>query len=249
MLPTLQSLTSYDKELLQDLTQFVHKISCYDEVIDLIQPFMNEAIEIKKTANHLTRYLEYFPNAIFNYFITRIRQLPCMKSDTIQTCFQRWSKSRDENSVRFVWLLIENGDFTILNKSALYYQDISQCLSAAWRYKPSYDYIDARSFELLTYEVRAVGEFALPNPIFRHYRTIALRRVNEDKTTTRNFIDSKGTRYPFEITGDHVTIKMPWHVLTDNDEKLYIYYIKKNDRWVYSFDSSIKSAYHQYLHM
>ena len=249
MLPRLNPLTFYDRQLVASLVNHVVEFNHYKTVQHILKQFISKQQGEIDTGAKLSRQLEGLSNVVFNHVVSRFRELRAFKDNSIQTAFHRWSEHVTKQRVRFVWLLIERGEVTLLSKSALYYEDISQCLTVGWRYKPSVDYIDSRAFDLLSYEVQAEIQPRTRVSLSKYHPTFTVRqgaRCGEPELA--NFVISKGTRYNFQVTGDHVTVKMPWHVSTCCNRALNIFYVHKYDTWVYSYDSSIQEAAHQLAH-
>ena len=246
MLPTLQPLASFDRELLVKLIDYVSEVRCFDEISDLLRPFVKSFNHKIKTRTELRRYLHCLENAVFNHLVSRARELPCFKREDIQQSFRQWSEIRDSYSVRFVWLLIEDQEVTLLNKSSKYYDDLSDCLTDGWCYKPVVDYIESRAFEILTYEVKTVCDYVLPTPLLKYHRSFnATKDTCTGEVKLTNSVLFKGVRYTFEVTGDHVSVRMPWWIENSENERRYIFYIKKKDLWLYSAHKDISKAVQQ----
>lgn len=249
MLPTLHPLASHDKLLVNKLIDHVAISDCYEDVWDILRPFLHVNHSKIDSKTKLRSCLECMQNSVFNHIMTRFRELPCFKGENIQAAFKQWCQDRDQLSVRFVWLLVEEGDIVLLSKSTLYYNDISQCLTVGWRYRPTLDYVESRAFELLTYEVQMPQQNLKPLSLLKHHQTFTVRKdVHRGEHKLVNFILKKGTRYVFQVTEGHVTVKMPWHVVTPDDRVLHIFYVRKYDTWVYSYDSSMLEASHSIAH-
>ena len=119
-----------------------------------------------------------------------------------------------------------------------------------WCYKPTVDYIDSRAFDLLSYEVQTSGDVYEPLSLSDYHQTFTVKKdVHTGRAKFSNFVISKGTRYNFEATGHHVTVKMPWHIVTSCNRALHIFYVRKYDSWVYSYDSAIQEAAHSIMHI
>ena len=138
--------------------------------------------------------------------------------------------------------MVDNGEVTLLNKSSLYYRDISECLSCGYRYQPSVDFVETiDTFVLLTIEVKTSDSFVLP--------VINTAGISQWPLSGSrdNRLEHKGTYYDYAVIRNYYMIKMPWWV-EDHKGKLFIYYIKKFDTWLYSYQGVIDKAHHQVLH-
>ena len=244
MLPTLQDLTEYDKLLIQDIVDFVDQSSCFEEVNQVLYPFIHKFNRNIHTRHALARRLETLCNAVFNYVVIKLRELNVMKCQSIQTAFVKWGKLRDKQKFRFVWLLVEDADMILLNKSEHFYENIADCLSAAWYFKPSIDYVDSRSFDLLTYEIVTSYEQDLLNELVCDNK----QNCCSNDSKLLDHITSKGIRYSFTVTDHCATIRMPWRV-PKGDDYLYIFYTKKSDNWFYCDNPNISRAYHERHHV
>lgn len=250
MLPALQPLTYFDRELSRKLVDFVCEVDCFSQISDLLQPFIKSLNYIIKTGAELSSQLLSLDNAVFNHIVTRARELACFKRADIQQAFNKWCEIRDGHNVRFVWLLVEDKEVILLNKSSKFYKRLSDCLTDGWYYKPSVDYLEVRAFELLTYEVKTLSEYVLPMPSHKYNRTYSVKKdPNTGEVKLINHIAFKGVRYAFEVSHSHVTVRMPWWIENSENERRYIFYIKKYDFWFYSSHKDIHRAVKSQLNL
>ena len=236
MLPSLLPLHCHDRILIEKLADFVQQNNCFAQVNDLLAPFIEPNNSKIVTRSSLVRRLESVSNAVFNYIMVKCRELPVMKCESMQSAFSQWSELKEDQCVRFVWLLIDETDIIVLNKSSDYYDDISLCLGTGWYFKPSLDYVESKTFEVLTYEVSFICDHAFPTK---------QEQFNTVYNQSNDYITWNGIRYSFEVTGACVTLRMPWRISDLFGEPLYIFYTKQNDNWFYSTTANIQSAYGQ----
>ena len=240
MLPTLIDIVQYDKILINDIVDYAERFNCFSDINQVLYPFIHKHNRHIQTSAFLSRQLRALSNAVFNYVVCKLRELTVMNQASIQSSFRNWSRVRDEHKVRFVWLLVDDSEIILLNKSDRTYANISDCLTSAWKLQPSIDYVDNRVFEILTYEIVTAHEQCDELDNDRIFYANDLKLINH--------ITSKGIRYNFSATGNCVTIQMPWRI-PRRDHHLYIYYTKKSDNWFYCSNPNISEAYHESHHL
>ena len=242
MIPSLQPLCENDKVLIDHFVAYVETNSLWDEMNGILDFVCKSAPVI--IAPKLKHKLCGLSNALFNYIVKCCRESPLFQCPQIQSHMQTWALAGvgEGKKYRFAWVLIDNGEVLLLNKSSLYYDSISDCLSCGWRYQPSLDYPESPGCcTLLTYEVSPGGAYALPN----HDSKVKQWYLGDNRGDKS--IICKGTAYTYAAIKDYYVIKMPWYI-QDGDSDLYIYYIKKFDTWHYSLESDIVTAHHHTLH-
>ena len=235
MLPSLNLQSNADIELVHKIVAQVDKLNAYKQITHVLEPFIGTYDLQIQTKSKLTRVFEKIGNALFNYVMNRVRQLPILNTAPVREAFKQWTTNVQKHKVRFVWLLIEKqGLVTLLCKGPTFYQDMGQCMRDAWEFKPSVDYIEGQSFEILSYEVETPYEY-VPTDSFTLKRRI---RSPQNKIHQSSLIFN-GVQYDYEMLGGCIVVKMPWKAQSTDRGYMDIFYVKKDDAWLY-IDSDLQ---------
>ena len=239
MLPTLQPLSESDKTLIDVISHQVYQLNCFHKVGEIIQPFVSDYDAQIITQSKLNKVLNKLGNATFIYVANRIRQLPEVNSLIMRRAFSQWMESIDQCKVRFVWILVEkHGQITLLSKGPQFHQSVSNCLKTGWEFQPTIDYPDSLAFQLLTFEIQQKCEFVLNNTIKDRKSSCQCSSSQQERTIIFNDV-----RYTYDMIHGTIIVKLPWFVCAKAGKSLFVFYIKREDQWIYSEDGNIRAVY------
>mgnify|MGYP001547576499 CR=1 FL=1 len=249
MLPALGKLTLSDQDLIEDVCRYVTAGGLWCEMNDVLNPLRTDCQKEISSRKELRKFLNSLSNAVFNYVVTQCtgRAVFC----GLKAYFDMWNMRREGGSYRFVWLVVEAGRVTVLNKSSLYYNNTQECLRAGCLYRPSVDFTSSSEYQFLTYEVKPFHNkyFILPSlpydPLLQE--TLNCKKLSVYKQPEKAVV-YQGARYVYRAVDDFLVVKMPWYVLSLDERKLHIFYIKKFDYWMYSYSEDPDKAVHECLH-
>ena len=139
-----------------------------------------------------------------------------------------------DTTFRHVWLCIDDARPVVMSKGSMWFDDETNCLINASRYKPSLDYVDSDSQPvfILSTENRRYFPFELSCRERRH-------------TPTVKCFSAAPQFYNYKVVDGQRVLQMPW-CIRDGDLRLYIYCEEKSDTWFYSSRSTISQAFHHY---
>ena len=247
ILPSLEKLTLADQDLIENLCRYVVAGGLWFEINDVLSPFRTNRQKDISTQKDLRKFMNSLTNAVFNYVVEQCRERVAFCG--LKAYFDMWNTGREGGSYRFVWLLVEGGGVTVLNKSSLCYNNTQECLRAGCLYRPSIDLAGGSECQLLTYEVKPLNNkyFILPSLPYDPLLRRALDR-HSVYTPPEKAVVHQGARYAYRPVDDFLVVKMPWHILSLDERKMYIFYIKKFDYWMYCYSEDIEKAVHDCLH-
>ena len=219
-------LQAINDDQMKHLTRFLHIVDAegdWEALNNLLQPILDSPLT---SVDAFEVAIRKGGSVYFNYLQQRLQTI------------QKWTSyvyvNPDKTSFRHVWFTVEKDLIVLLSKSAVWIDNLADCLTNAKRYKPALDYVDTENEPpiLLSFENKTTPGIGIvcekSRPIYDCF----------------SFTDSF---YRYKIVDDFKVVQLPW-TINDSVRKLYIYCLEYDDVWFYSHSSKIVQAFHDHCY-
>ena len=242
-LPALEAINANDKALIIELCRYIAAADLWRDINDILYPFKHPSQKDVECSKGLKKRLHSLGNAVLNYIVSQCRENVAFSG--MIPYFNMRNGEPGRASYRFVWLLAERREMTVLNKSSLHYRNTEECLRAGCHYKPSLDLAGGASFQFLSYEVKTPSSFP---PALRSFECGLPSRLVPNRVSSDGRFSHKDVVYAYRIVHGERVVRMPWFIYGTRGRRLHIFYAKKFDFWFYEYTENIDEAVHSCWH-